>query len=147
MNGGENSRPAQPRDPAAREPGPCARVRKTDVKDWLDDAILEIRSYMDLPDDWDSYGGGPVGRETVDAAVQFAEIMAGRGFSRPDICPESCGGILFEWQLADRVLTVDFPENGKTSFSYEVYGGDEVEGDLRRLFALVRSDSLAFQGQ
>ena len=47
----------------------------------------EMRSYLELVPDWDSYGGGPVRQEIVDWAALIAKIMAGIGFSRPDVSP------------------------------------------------------------
>lgn len=32
------------------------------------------------------------------------------GFSRPNMCPQSSGGVLMEWQGSDRTLTVDIEE-------------------------------------
>ena len=57
-----------------------------------------MRSYMELGPNWDSYGGGPARGEIVDGAVVIVEIMARIGFSRPDVSPESSGGILLEWE-------------------------------------------------
>ena len=106
---------------------------------WRTEVEGEIRSYLELVPDWDSYGGGPVRTEIVDWAVQIAEIMAGIGFSRPDVSPESSGGVLLEWQQADRVLTVDLDGIEGFSFAYESPGEPASEGDIEDFFSLLRA--------
>ena len=104
---------------------------------WLDDVKDEMGSYLELAPDWDSYGGGPVPNRIVDAAVVVAEFMATYGFSRPEVCPESSGGVLLEWQQSDRVLTVDLDGIEGFSFAYESLGKPELEGDIEDFFSLL----------
>ena len=108
---------------------------------WLADVMDEMRSYLELAPNWDSYGGGPVPMRIVDDAVVVAEIMAKYGFSRPDVCPESSGGVLMEWQQSDRALTVDLDGIEGFSFAYESPGEPELEGDIEDFFSLL-SDGL-----
>ncbi len=103
---------------------------------WLADIEKQIRSFAELPHDWDSYGGGAVPRSIVEAAVDIAGVMSAVGFSRPEVCPESSGGVLLEWHDAGKTLTVDIDfavglsvERG-FSFAYESPGEQETEGDL-----------------
>ena len=63
---------------------------------WLADIERQIRSFSELPRDWDSYGGGAVPQGIVEAAVGVAAIMSALGLSRPDACPESSGGVLLQ---------------------------------------------------
>ena len=74
---------------------------------WLGDVEDEIRSYMELGPNWDSYGGGPAHGEVVDGAAVIVDIVARIGFSRPGVSPESSGGILLEWEQDARALIVD----------------------------------------
>ena len=104
---------------------------------WLADVEDEMRSYLKLVPNWDSYGGGPVRKEIVDMAVLIAEIMARYGFSRPAVCPESSGGILLEWEQSDRALTVDLDGNEGFSFAYESPSGPELEGDIEHFVSLL----------
>ena len=105
--------------------------------DWLADVEDEMRGYADLAPNWDSYGGGPVSTRIVDEATMVAELMALFGFSRPDVCPESSGGILLEWQQSDRVLTVDLDGKEEFSFAYETRGEPESEGDFEDFVSLL----------
>ena len=107
---------------------------------WLADIVDEIRSYVELAPNWDSYGGGPVRREIAEAAVEIARLMALYGFSRPDICPESSGGILMEWEYAERALAVDLNGNEGFSFAYESTGEPESEGDFADFVSLLNTD-------
>lgn len=106
---------------------------------WLEDVRNEMQSYLGLAPDWDSYGGGAVRKEIVDSAVVIAEIMSRYGFSRPVVCPESSGGILLEWEHADRALTVDLDRNEGFSFVYESPGEPDLEGGLRRFVSLLNA--------
>ena len=98
-----------------------------------------MRSYSELASNWDSYGGGPVSTRVVDEAMVVAELMAIWGFSRPDVCPESSGGVLLEWQQSDRVLTVDFDGIEEFSFSYESPGEPETEGNFEDFVSLLNA--------
>ena len=110
---------------------------------WFLDIRDKIRGYLELVPNWDSYGGGPISREVVDNAERFAEVMARSGFSRPNVCPESSGGILLEWLRRGQALTVDIAsDNEGLSFSYESAETPESEGDGRDFLELVRGGFL-----
>ncbi len=106
--------------------------------EWLADIKEEMRSYSKLAPDWDSYGGEPVQEDIVETAVQVARIMAICGFSRPEVCPESSGGVLLEWQQSDRALTVDLDGIEGFSFSYESPGEPEWEGGFEDFVSLLK---------
>lgn len=112
---------------------------------WFADIEGEIRSYLDLAPDWDSYGGGPPSRDIVDAAVVVAQIMAEFGFSRPAVCPQSSGGVMMEWQASGRTLTVDLEAIGERlasewfSFAYASHSEPEREGYLEDFVSLLNA--------
>ena len=106
---------------------------------WFTDVEDELRGYLELVPNWDSYGGGPVRVEIVDTAVEIARLMAVLGFSRPHVCPESSGGILLEWEHCGRALTVDLDGNDGFSFAYESPRTVELEGDMERFTGLLRT--------
>ncbi len=98
----------------------------------------ETRSYLELGADWDSYGAGPVRKSIVDAALVVAEVMARMNFSRPNICPQSSGGVLLEWQRPERALTVDLDGIEGFSFAYQSCGV-EREGGIDDFVRLLRA--------
>lgn len=106
---------------------------------WLADVKDEMCSYLELGPNWDSYGGGPVSMRILDEALVVAELMAICGFSRPEVCPESSGGILLEWQQSERVLTVDLDGIEEFSFAYESPGEPESEGDFEDFVSLLNA--------
>ena len=110
---------------------------RSDEVHWLVDVTAEMRSYLELAPDWDSYGGGPVRGEIVDRAILIAEIMAIFGFSRPAVSPESSGGIFLEWEQSDRALSVDLDGNDGFSFAYESPGERELVGDIEHFVDLL----------
>ena len=107
--------------------------------DWLADVRNEMRSYLELAFDWDSYGGGPVRKEVMDSAALITEMMARYGFSRPVVCPQSSGGILLEWEHSYRALTVDLNGNEGFSFTYEFPGEPDLEGGIERFVSLLNA--------
>ena len=113
-------------------------ARSNEVR-WLADVADEMRSYLTLAPDWDSYGAGPVRKEVIDVAVVIAEMMARYGFSRPVVCPVPSGGVLLEWEHANRALTLAVDGNDEFSFAYESPGEPESEGDLRDLVSLLNA--------
>ena len=106
---------------------------------WLTGVRDEIRSYLELGPDWDSYDGMPARKRIVDAAVLIAEMMARYGFSRPVVCPEPSGGVLLEWEDSGRALAVDLDGNEGISFAYESPGEPESAGDFRNLVGLLNA--------
>lgn len=112
---------------------------------WLPDIECGIRQYLDLAPDWDSYGGGSPSRDMVDAAVVVARIMAELGFSRPQVCPQSSGGVLMEWEGSGRTLTVDIEATGDRpvsdwfSFALVSPGEPGREGDFKDFVELLNA--------
>ena len=96
---------------------------------WLPGIREELRGYLELPTNWDSYGAGPISNEVVAVAEGFAELMAAKGFSRPNTCPDSAGGVLLEWQSSAQILTVDIDEIQGFSFSYESFELPELDDE------------------
>ena len=110
-----------------------------DEDHWLPAVRDKIQGCLELPADWDSYGGGPVDDGLAAAATTIAEYMGAIGFSRPDVCPQSSGGILFEWQESDKLLTIDLDGVAGFSFAYESSEKPELEGDIEDLVGLLGS--------
>ncbi len=106
---------------------------------WLANIEAEMLSYLDLVPNWDSYGGGPAAKETVDTAIIVARIMAEYGFSRPAVCPEPSGGVLMEWEKPGRALTIDLDGNDGFSFVYESSGMLALEGDIERFVSFLNT--------
>ena len=112
---------------------------------WLPDIECRIRNYLDLAPDWDSYGGGPPSRDIVDAAVVVAQVMAAFGFSRPEVCPQSSGGIMMEWEGSGITLTVDIeaitepPLSEWFSFALASPGEPEQEGNFEDFADLLNA--------
>lgn len=133
--------------PSLTAPRTSVFSARSDEARWLVDVTDEIRSYLTLAPDWDSYGAGPVRKETVDLAVLVAEMMARFGFTRPLVCPEPSGGVLLEWEHSGRASAVDLDGNDGVSFVYESRGEPELEGDFRDLVSLLNTGLQPLQSQ
>ena len=123
--------------PFLTAPRTAVDAARSDEVHWLVEFTAEMRSYLELAPNWDSYGGGPVRGGVVDRAILIAEIMAICGFSRPAVSPESSGGIFLEWEQSDRALSVDLDGDDGFSFAYESPGERELVGDIERFVGLL----------
>lgn len=112
---------------------------RSDEARWLVDVTDEMRSYLTLAPGWDSYGAGPVSKETVEVAVVVVEMMARFGFTRPLVSPAPSGGVFLEWEDSGRALAVNLDGNDGISFVYESPGEPELEGDFRNLVRLLNT--------
>ena len=125
--------------PFLTAPRTAVVAARSDEVHWLVDVTAEMRSYLELAPNWDSYGGGPVREVIVDVAILIVEMMGRCGFSRPVVCPEPSGGVLFEWEHSGRALAVDLDGNEGISFAYESPGEPESQGDFQDFVSLLNT--------
>jgi hypothetical protein len=91
----------------------------------LDSAeVKQLRTFEQLPPNWNSYGAEPISRDTVDAAINLLMHVMGKSGVRPDfLAPVATGGIQLEWFGTD--AEIDVRVNPRTSFDYLYVEGDE----------------------
>ena len=97
---------------------PAARRKPAE---WRDRALVTIRSYHSLLEDWDSYGGAELSPEVISHAVEFINRVAEQlSVSEPNIEPHSQGYVRFEWVDDDRGLdlTVDVRPDGRLEYLF-----------------------------
>ncbi len=60
-------------------------------------ARSQIRPLLDLPPDWDSYGGLPIDKQSADFATALLIYLGNRYVEPPSVVPTSKGGVSLEW--------------------------------------------------
>jgi hypothetical protein len=107
------------------------------------DAIETVRRLSQLPDDWDSYGSGPLEPAAVEAAANALGTASRSGLPAPFVGPVSGGGLQFEWTLRDHEVELEVLPDGTLRYLIVPRSDAEEEGripesDLRGLFDRVR---------
>lgn len=98
--------------------------------EWFHDLAEEIADLTRLPEDWDSYGGGPIDQKTAEVAINAIYRILAPGLPQPVVFAESAGGVGFEFHARDRELTIIAHSSGQISFHYEdPLRGEEREGE------------------
>ncbi len=77
----------------------------------FEELTRQIRSYRDLHDDWDTYGGLPAKEHVVSFAVGLLEELCMRlDTPLPHVAPISTG-VYNDWSVGDRILYVEADED------------------------------------
>ncbi len=121
------------------------------ASDWFAEANRQFRAIERLQRGWDSQGGAPPNRETVQsgAALLRTLVRADADVTKPGIHPTRSGGIQFHWESGTRYFEIEILDPRTARFYYvdndvhaETEGnlqvGDSVEQILRLLGAVER---------
>jgi hypothetical protein len=64
---------------------------------WERDVVAALCQYLDLPPNWDSYGGMPLRYDTGMFALHVLSSIMNESIPVPSVVPISSGGAQFEW--------------------------------------------------
>jgi hypothetical protein len=64
---------------------------------WEREIVATLCRYLELPPNWDSYGGKPLRLDTGMFALQILSSIMSESIPMPSIVPISSGGVQFEW--------------------------------------------------
>lgn len=64
---------------------------------WERELVATLCRYLELPSNWDSYGGKPLRHDTGMFALQVLSRIMNESIPLPSIVPMSSGGVQFEW--------------------------------------------------
>lgn len=98
----------------------------------------KIASFADLQDGWHYGAGGPMARETVDAAIRIVRKYNSLGFSRTDAFPGRDREILVTAYVGEHYIGVVAEPNGRYSINHERAGAEEFyveSGEIRDVLA------------
>jgi hypothetical protein len=103
-------------------------VRVGALTTWQVEAIKKVLSYRTLPNNWDSYGSGPVTDEAIMAAVSLLDMIPSVRPIAPRSVPVSGGGVQFEWSHGPKELEVEIRPNGSLELLRVEHGMPVNEG-------------------
>ena len=72
----------------------------------------EIRAFGDLPENWDSYGSSPISILATQNALAGLDALAEHGLVPENVSPTPDESILFEINLDERELFLEFFKDG-----------------------------------
>ena len=93
-------------------------------------AFNKLRSFLDLPEGWDSYGGLPIRASALKTAMKLLCSVAAANVRPPSVVPTSAGGVQLEWHTnqADLELAVD--PHGSVEVFLDMHDSETWEGPL-----------------
>lgn len=79
---------------------------------WQVEPIKKVLGMLQLPENWDSYGGHTPTREAAETAIQLIASITLADPPRPRVVPLGTGGIQLEWKSGQRELEVECGSSG-----------------------------------
>lgn len=120
--------------------GPVVNVTYFDPEpEWLRPTVAKMNQLLQLPPNWDSYGGQPVSLQSLGAALRLLFGLSKSTLPPPEVVPMSAGGVQLEWHQSGVDLEISVGSAGEISCYYRDGCGNEAEGDLRSNLLEVRN--------
>jgi hypothetical protein len=95
-----------------------------------------LQSLMDLPFDWDSYGGRPVQEPAALYAQNLLVPLIAQGVAPPAIVPTSDGGLSLEWDHPTKQLVIQIPGQPQPDEEPSAfYSDDETQDEWEDLLS------------
>ena len=105
---------------------------------WLEAAVHRISDLVELPENWDSYGGFPASAQAARAMLRFLSSLSKIVSDGPAISSTPEGGLACEWRRERAQLIVEFDDGGLLCFYWtDERTGEEVEGGIRNSSSLL----------
>jgi hypothetical protein len=108
-------------------------------KHYRHSVINRINSFLDLEENWDSYGAKCIEKETVNRAIEFYEHILEHipHLPEPFVCPDCNGAISFNWSIPytkewKRSFRCDIPENPNEKHGWLETQKDEGQETIRK---------------
>jgi hypothetical protein len=91
-----------------------------------------LNALVGLPQDWDSYGGLPPTRESLEYAWSVGSLLMERGAPTPQVFPTPAGGVQLEWHLARISLEWEIDASAASGvFTFDdLETGGRIDGDV-----------------
>lgn len=80
---------------------------------WLFDVKCKLAELLELPDNWDSYGGRRIRSSATSRASSLLESVVSSQTPKPSIVPTCLGGVQFEWHTGLADLEVELGPDGQ----------------------------------
>jgi len=116
----------------SREQGETIKINiGKDPRPWVEPTVQSLKKLLDLPPDWDSYGGSPIDPTCVYAALILVSGILPDNAPAPSVVPTSRGGLQLEWHTRGVDLEVEFLSSTRVCGLFEdVIAGTSWEKDL-----------------
>lgn len=85
-----------------------------------------LRSYLQYPRGWDSYGGIPLRKDVYDLAIVILSYLDSRGLPEPYVVLGSEGTVAFEWDRDDWELTIEVTSGQSVTVVQQFSSPDDV---------------------
>jgi hypothetical protein len=86
---------------------------------WFDAVARKCVSFVELENNWDSYGGRPVHESIAQAAANLIVQLVRASVPEPTVVPTSGGGIQLEWHTTTVDLEIELASAGRISAVFE----------------------------
>lgn len=97
-----------------------AGLRDKDTRHpWLGEIIQKAGELLQLKENWNSYGGKPIAKKAMAAALAFIESMMRTPTPKPQLVPCSNGGVQIEWHEQGIDAEVEFYPDGNVGIGLE----------------------------
>lgn len=111
-------------------------VRRRSTPAWQSAAFTRLQALRTLRRDWNTYGSGPIGKETIDAVFAFMSRSLSPHTPPPAIVPTPGGGIQLEWHQNGIDLEIEWLPDRVECSAVDQRGDEEFV--LRTQFDLIR---------
>ena len=84
-----------------------------DINEQYEQVFRTIGQLVNLPENWDSYGGKPINEHCINSTLKILQYLLefrdinGIEIPAPFVAPLSSGGLQIEWEEGDRYLQID----------------------------------------
>jgi hypothetical protein len=86
---------------------------------WYAETVRELRSLLELPENWNSYNARRIRPVIVDAAINLLPSVARVGLPKPIVIPTVGGSVQLEWHTRGIDLELRFLDPSKLHVSFE----------------------------
>jgi hypothetical protein len=86
---------------------------------WISDVSKTIQGFVDLPENWNSYGAKRVQPELAEAAIRLLPKVIQSGTPKPEVVPTTAGGVQIEWHVGGIDLEIKILTQDKINVSFE----------------------------
>lgn len=101
--------------------------------EWLNPTVKAMHDLLSLPEDWDSYGAGPVDPQCITLAIGLLLEIMQTGTPIPLVIPTVKGGFQLEWHTNGIDLEIEIEPSGRSyAFFEDLREGSIWEGETTR---------------
>src|SRR5260370_40530609 len=110
---------------------PTANVLSPPRPLWISDTSQKIGGFVDLPENWNSYGARRIQPELAEAAIHLLSKIVQPETPKPEVVPTTAGGVQIEWHVRGIDLEIQILSQDRLNVSFEnLASGQEWSREL-----------------